>query len=275
MADIWGNLDKLKNLWHGGLPALAEILLLACAFYVLLKFLRGTRGAGVLRGILVVFGLTAMVVFVLARILNLEHVTWLVERMVGPLVLAAVIVFQPELRRGLLRLGLHPVFTRFVGARSPVLDELIEAVTALSRRKVGALVAVQRQVSLAEYAERGTKLNAEVSSELLQTIFQPGAPLHDGAVIVQGNRLAAAQCLFPLSENIELSKLLGTRHRAAVGVTEENDSVTVAVSEETGRLSLGVDGKLLQGLSPAELRKKLTDLCLESVEAPNAQAEDA
>jgi diadenylate cyclase len=180
-----------------------------------------------------------------------------------------VVVFQPELRRGLLRLGLHPVFTRLVGARSMVLDELLEAVSALSHRKIGALIAVQRRVSLAEYAERGTNLNAEVSSELLQTIFQPGAPLHDGAVIVRGNLVVAAGCLFPLSENAELSKLLGTRHRAALGMTEENDAVTIVVSEETGRISLGVEGRLLQGLSPAELRDKLTDLCLESVETSN------
>ena len=265
---------SLRALPVSGVAAILEILLLAVMFYVVLTFLRGSRGAGVLRGVLVLIGLSIGIVFVAARFFQLEHIVWIFEKLAALSIVAAVIIFQPELRRGLLRLGLHPLIGRFVRADSPAIDEIVEACTNMSRASVGALIAIQRGVPLNDYVERGTSLNAEISRELLETIFHKGAVLHDAGVIVVGNRIAAAGCLFPLSENPELSKSLGTRHRAALGLTEESDAVTVVVSEETGRMSLAVDGKFVHGLSPEELRARLTALCLESVEgnAPPSEA---
>jgi diadenylate cyclase len=167
---------------------------------------------------------------------------------------------------------------RFVRADSPSIAEIVEACTNMSGRSTGALIAIQRQIPLNDWVERGTSLNAEVTRELLETIFfkgksNEGTILHDAGVIIIGNRVAAAGCLFPLSENPELSKALGTRHRAALGMTEETDAVTVVVSEETGRISLGVEGKLTHGLTPEELKERLTELCLVSVETQDNNVE--
>jgi len=234
--------------------------------YIILSFLRGSRGAGVLRGMLVLIGVSIGFVCIAASYFHLEHIVWVFEKLAALSIVAAVIIFQPELRRGLLRLGLNPLVGRFVRADSPAIEEIVEACTMLSHRSTGALIAIQRRVPLNDYVERGTALNAEITRELLETIFYKGTILHDAGVIIIGRRIAAAGCLFPLSENPDLSKSLGTRHRAALGMSEESDAVTITVSEETGRISLGVENKLIHGLTPEELRTRLTQLCLESVE---------
>ncbi len=271
--------NLIKRLQGVGANAIVEILILAAVFYVVLRFLQGSRGAGVLRGMLVVIFVSIGVVFVAARYLfQMEHIVWVFEKLAALSIVAAMIIFQPELRRGLLRLGIHPLMGRFVRADSPSIAEIVEACSNMSNRSIGALIAIQRQVPLNDYIERGTVLNAEVTRELLETIFFKGKSgdgtiLHDAGVIIVGNRVAAAGCLFPLSENPELSKALGTRHRAALGLTEESDTVTVVVSEETGRISLGVEGKLIHGLTPEELQQRLTELCLVSVEGQNQGGE--
>jgi diadenylate cyclase len=259
-------LQKLEVLWRAGVPAFAELFLLFIVIYAILRFLRGSRGAAVLRGVLLLISLSIGVVFLAASYFNLERITWVFEKLSALFMVALIIIFQPELRRGLLRLGLNPFFRRFVRASSPAIEEIVEAVSLMSQGKVGAIIAIQRDVPLTPYVETATALNAEISSELLRTIFQKDTALHDAAVIIQGTRVAAAGCLLPLSENPELSKSLGTRHRAALGLSEESDAVTVVVSEETGRISLCVEGKLTQGLSPDELRQQLTQLCIEAVE---------
>jgi len=268
--------EFVKRLQDFPASGIVEIILLAVVFYLLLSFLRGSRGAGVLRGMLVLAGLSIGVVFVAASYFQLEHITWVFEKLAALSIVGAMIIFQPELRRGLLRLGLNPLLARFVRADSPAIDELVAACADLSRNSMGALIAIQRRVPLIDYADRGTVLNAEISKELLETIFfkrqTEGTILHDAGVIVIGNQIAAAGCLFPLSENSELSKSLGTRHRAALGMTEETDAVTVTVSEETGRISLAVEGAFAHGLTPEELRAKLLDLCLEAVEATPARS---
>ena len=263
--------ELLKRLQGVGISAIVEILILAAVFFVVLRFLRGSRGAGVLRGMLVVVFLSIGVVFVAARYFQLEHIVWVFEKLAALSIVAAMIIFQPELRRGLLRLGIHPLMGPFVRADSPSIAEIVEACTNMGNRSCGVLIAIQRQVPLSDYIERGTVLNAEVTRELLETIFFKGKSgdgtiLHDAGVIIVGNHVAAAGCLFPLSENPELSKALGTRHRAALGLTEESDAVTVVVSEETGRISLGVEGRLFHGLTAEELLQRLTELCLVSVE---------
>ena len=266
---------RLQNVPQTGVSAIVEIILLAAIFYIILSFLRGSRGAGVLRGMLVLVGLSIGIVFLAAKLFQLEHIVWVFEKLATLSIVTAVIIFQPELRRGLLRLGLHPSIGRFVRADSPAIEEIVEACTVLSHSSTGALIAIQRRVPLNDYVERGTLLNAEVTRELIETIFYKGTILHDAGVIIIGSRMAAAGCLFPLSENPDLSKSLGTRHRAALGLTEESDAVTVTVSEETGRISIGVEGKLTHGLTAEELRTRLTELCLESVEASGPVAETA
>ena len=276
----------MDELWRHiqGVPiftvrAVFEVILLAAVLYMFMAFLRGSRGAGVLRGMLVLVFLSIGVVFIAAKYFQMEHIVWVFEKLAALSIVSGVIIFQPELRRGLLRLGLNPLVGRFVRADSPAIDEIVEACSNMSRNSIGALIAIQRRVPLNDFAERGTVLNAEVTRELLETIFFKGKTgegtiLHDAGTIVIGSRVAGAGCLFPLSENPELSKSLGTRHRAALGLSEESDAVVVVVSEETGRMSIAVDSKFIHNLSAEEMRAKLTELCLESVEgtAPPAEA---
>ncbi len=259
--------QRIQALWNGkGTVAFVEIFLLFLIIYLFLRFLRSSRGAPVLRGILLIIGLFILTVFLTARLFQLEHITWVFERSAAVFFVSLMIIFQPELRRGLLRLGMHPMFHRFVRASSPAIDEIVESVTMMSQQSIGALIAIERQVPLTPFMENGTPLNAEITKLLLRTLFHSGTPLHDGAVIIQGSRMAAAGCILPLTENPEFSKLLGTRHRAGMAISEQTDAVAVVVSEETGKISLVVDGKLSQGISPAQLRKQLTELCIESVE---------
>jgi diadenylate cyclase len=264
---------RMQGMPFTGSGAIVEIVLLAAVLYLLLRFLRGSRGAGVMRGMLVLAFLSIGVVYFAARVFQLEHIVWVFERLAALSILGGIIIFQPELRRGLLRLGVNPFLGKFMRADSPAIDEIVEACASMSKRNCGALIAIQRQVPLVDYVERGTVMNADITRELIETMFYKGTILHDAGVIVVGNRIAAAGCLFPLSENAELSKSMGTRHRAALGLTEESDAVTIAVSEETGRISLGVEGKLMYGLSPDELQKQLSVLCLESVEGTHPVTE--
>lgn len=264
-------LNWLKSLQFVGASGIVEIVMLGAMFYVILAFLRGSRGAGVLRGVLVLIGLSIGFVFIVAKAFQLDHIVWIFEKLAALSIVAAVIIFQPELRRGLLRLGLNPFIGQFVKTDSPVIDEIVEACANLSQRSTGAVLAIQRRVPLNEFAERGTLMNAEVSKELIETLFYrsksgDGTILHDGGTIIIGNRIAGAGALFPLSENPELSRALGTRHRAALGMSEETDAVVVVVSEETGRISLAVEGKFYLDLKPEDLRTRLLQLCLESVE---------
>lgn len=254
-------LHFLARHWDQGL----EILVIAAVIYAVLLTLRGTRGAGLLRGVGILAAFA--VVFSGVRYLGLVRISWLLERVLAVSAIALVVVFQPELRRMLVRLGQ----TRFLGwlgkPRSMALDELLAAVAAMSKRRTGLLVAIQREESLAPILEGGTRLEAEVSSELLGSIFFPNSPLHDGGAVIRSNRIAAAGCLFPLSENQKLPRELGTRHRAAVGITEETDAVAVVVSEETGRISVAVRGDLMYDLTLEELKSVLHNLCYEAMES--------
>ena len=253
--------DYLLHYWKRGV----EILLIAAVIYALLLMLRGTRGAGMLRGL----GLLAAIALIFsgARYLGLMSITWLLERLLAVSAIALVVIFQPELRRMLVRLGQTRLLSFLGKPRSVALQEVLAGVAYMSKRKIGALIAIQRDVGLRAVVEGGTRLNAEVTSELLCSIFFPNTPLHDGGVVIRSGRVAAAGCLFPLSENPRLPKELGTRHRAAVGMTEETDAVTVVVSEETGKVSVAVKGDLMYDLSLEELKSLLHNLCYEAVEA--------
>ena len=247
--------------------AFVEIALIAAVVFVIMRFLMGTRGFGVMRGLLLVLAIVFLGVS-LFRIFvgELPRIQYLLTQLVGAAVIGVIIIFQPELRRGLVRLGQRPLWRALLSGRASIVEEIVEAVQAMSRNKIGALVAFQRNVGLGAIIEGGTPLDSEVTSELLQAVFWPGSPLHDGAVIIQNQRLAAAGCLLPLSENPAFGTKHGTRHRAAIGLTEETDAVCLVVSEETGRTSFCFDGRIREDLSIDEVKKILTEFLAEEKE---------
>jgi len=242
--------------WRAGI----EILLLTLMFYAVLCFLRGSRGAGILKGLGVVVAVGLIGVLFLARFLDLKVIGSIAAEAVAVFSFAVLVIFQPELRRALVRLGQSPFFGLFNRSQKEVTDQLIDAVATLSRQKVGALIAIEREVGLRSYAEGGVRLDAEVTSPLLVTLFHPTTPLHDGAVILQGDRVVAAGCLFPLTENVDIGTGLGTRHRAGIGVTEDSDAIAIIVSEETGGVSIALKGQLTRDLDPEGLRMILRGL---------------
>ncbi|MDA0990492.1 MAG: diadenylate cyclase CdaA [Verrucomicrobia bacterium] len=232
-----------------------QVIVLAVAYYYIFLFFRGTRGAQVLVG----FALVLAILIGLTSVFNLEALNWLLRRLSVFLGVALLIIFQPEIRRALAELGKQPVFAVSSQKRS-VVDHIVQAVTVLADHRIGALIAVEREIGTRAIQETGIKLDAPVVPELLATIFFPHTPLHDGGVIIQGSRMQAAGCVFPLSQNPEIHKQLGTRHRAAVGLSEETDAVVVVVSEETGSISVCYRGRLSRGLDRERLSRFLTAL---------------
>lgn len=241
-----------------------EIGLLALAFYYLILFFRGTRGAQVLLGFVVLLVALGMV----TQILRLDVLSWVLERFSVYLVVAVIIIFQPEIRRALAELGKQHMFIGTTASRTLV-DHVVEAVLLLAGRKIGALIAIEREIGLRAVQETGTTLDAVVTPELLASIFFPYTPLHDGGVIVRQDRLVAAGCLFPLTQREGLATELGTRHRAAIGLTEETDALVVVVSEETGTISVAYKGRLTRGLDEEKLRKLLSAVLLRPRSARN------
>jgi diadenylate cyclase len=236
-----------------------EILVLAFAIYYLILFFRGTRGAQVLYGFVLFFIAT----HVLTRFLNLDALNWILQWFSVYIAIAFVVIFQPEIRRALAELGKQHVFSSNARERSLV-DHIVQAAVLLAERKIGALIAVEREIGTRAIQESGTRIDSLVTPELLASIFFPRTPLHDGGVIIQNDRIVAAGCLFPLSQREELSKTFGTRHRAAIGLTEETDAVVVVVSEETGTLSVAYRGRLSRGLDEDRLRRVLNSVLLRS-----------
>ena len=249
-------LDWIRGNWQ--IPI--EVLLIATAIYAILRTLRGSRGAGILRGTFILFTLAFIVVSFLARYSQFYRITYLLDQFLTLFAFVLVIVFQPELRRGLIRIGQRPFLRTVLGRQSEVVREVVDAVGRMSEERIGGLLTFEREIGLKAYAEGGTRLDAEVTSDLLCTIFWPGSPLHDGAVILAEHRVLAAGCLFPLTEKPGLSKTMGTRHRAGIGVTEESDAVSLIVSEETGRVSIAVGGQLTENVAIDRLGAVLSDL---------------
>jgi diadenylate cyclase len=216
----------------------------------------------VLRGTFFAVVGAAAVLLVCAHATAMTRLVWVLERLVALAAIGVLVIFQPEIRRGLLRLGQGTIANLFARRKPHLVDEVVAAAVAMSKRKIGALVAIQRDGSLGEYIEGGVRMESHLSSELLVSVFVPGSPLHDGAAIVRGGRIAAAGCLLPLTDNPDISKALGTRHRAGIGLSERTDAVAVIVSEQTGTISVGVRGELMQGLSVEDLRGILHKLCV-------------
>jgi diadenylate cyclase len=236
---------------------LADILVVFFLIYEALLLIRGTRAAQMALGGAVLVGL-----FYGSRWGHLETVNWLIRNFVGYLVFAAIVLFQSDIRRALAHLGRAPLLRYFAKAESAEesIEELTVAATLLAASKTGAIIVLERQIGLRNYIDGGIPLDAVLTYDLLVSIFQVKAPLHDGAVIVRDDRIAAAACFLPLTVSTKLSKELGSRHRAAIGLTEENDSIAIVVSEESGRISLVVDGQIERGLDADALRTRLQAL---------------
>ena len=236
---------------------LLDIALVSFLIYELLMLIRGTRAMQ-----MALSGGFLIALFFVSRWFELETVNWLIRTLAAYVVFAIIVLFQADIRRALAHFGRAPFFRHFQRASSTdeTIEELVVAATALSARRVGAIVVIERQIGLRNYIEGGIPLDALVTYDLLGAIFQPGSPLHDGAVIVQGDRVAAAACFLPLSVNPRVSRELGTRHRAALGLTEENDSVAIVISEETGNISLAIDGEIERALSGEALHVRLRSL---------------
>ncbi len=258
---MWYTLEYLKELFLNiRMRDIIDIFIVAIAFYKLFMLIRETRAEQLTKGIFALFVFTK-----LSEWLELYTINWLLKQVMTVGTLAILIVFQPELRRALEYIGRSRFFTKsFIEIKgeslSEVVDEIVEAVASLSRQKIGALIVMERKTGLSEVVETGTKIEGKVSSDLLINIFIPNTPLHDGAVIIKEDTIKAAGCFLPLTDNMSLSKELGTRHRAALGISEKSDSLAIVVSEETGAISIAENGSLARYLDIKTLRQILMDM---------------
>ena len=239
--------------------SLLEILdmaLVSFLFYRIFLLVRGTRAAQMFFGLAVL-----MVTSITAELLGLNALNWIISNLKTVWVIAFVIIFQPELRRALAGMGQNRLFRNFVRSdESGPIGEIVLAANRMAEQGIGALIVMEREAELRSVEETGTRIESFVTSELLETIFTPPTPLHDGAVLIRGNQLVAAGCILPLTTNPRLAANLGTRHRAALGVTEETDTVVIVVSEETRSVSIAMDGQLKMNVDPAALRSELARL---------------
>jgi diadenylate cyclase len=263
MEEWIGTLTERFGWWD-----VLDILIVSIIIYEILKLIRGTRAVQMALGAGFIVAL-----FYTSRWGRLETVNWLIRNMVGYVVFALIVLFQADIRRTLAHFGRTPFFGYF--GRPEGVDEMIEelavASTMLAGQRTGAIIAIERSIGLRNYIEGGIPLDATLTYDLILAIFRPGSPLHDGAVIVQGDRIAAAACFLPLTVNPFISKDFGTRHRAAIGLTEETDAVAIVVSEETGRISIALDGHIDQGLDGKELRARLRALLSTGRASPSEQ----
>lgn len=232
-----------------------DILLVALVFYVLLRLIHGTQAVQLVRGIL----LFMLLAIAIANVFQLTAFNWLIQGAISALVVAIPVIFQPEIRRALERLGRTGVILTRLSEEEAgqVIEEVCDAAEYLSQHRLGGLIVFERDTGLQEFIDTGSALDSEVSSEILIAIFYPYTALHDGAAIIRADRLVAASCVLPLTENPSLDRRFGTRHRAAIGLSEQTDAIVVVVSEERGTISVAHDGRIVQGLDRTRLRNIL------------------
>jgi diadenylate cyclase len=254
---VW---ELIQNSWRAAL----EIMILTVGIYYSFRFVRGTRGAPVVTGFLVVLLTFVLVSF----LLQLKVLQYLLGAFAAYFSLGILVIFQPELRRMLAELGNLPLFATAHEQRENI-EVIIETVERLSEVRIGALIAIEQSIQLQEAVESGMTVDCEATPEMLETIFFPNNAIHDGGVIIKGDRIAYAACIFPLTQRQDLSKSLGTRHRAAIGLTEETDAVVVAVSEETGAISHAYKGQLVRNVTIEALRSFLTSVLVTPVRSRN------
>ena len=243
-----------------------DILIVAFVIYKILGFIKESRAEQLIKGLLVL-----VIAFFLSSVLNLYTLNWILKGTMALGVFALVVVFQPELRRGLEYVGRSKIVRGPFGQldkdkAKAITDEFVKAVDSFSNSKTGALIVLERETALTDIAETGTQINADITAQLLGNIFYEGAPLHDGAVIIRADKLYAAGCVLPLTENKNLNKDLGTRHRAGIGITENSDAIAIIVSEETGIISMVIDGKLTRFLDTKTVEKTLLNLYISNNE---------
>lgn len=249
-----------------GITDIVEIIIISAIVYQIIKWLQLTRAWTLFKGIIVLLLFALMAV-----IFQLDTIAWLLSNSLSVGIMAAIVIFQPELRRALEQLGRKNFLRNFIFSSDEEasektfltekgITEIVRATFEMSKVKTGALIVIEQKVALGEYERTGIAVDGIVSSQLLINIFEHNTPLHDGAVIIRGNRIVSATCYLPLTDSMELGKELGTRHRAAVGISEVSDSTTIVVSEETGGVSVAKDGKLYRGLDREELRERLSHL---------------
>lgn len=234
-------------------PAL-EISIFFFIYYLLFVYIKDSGMAQALKGVFVL-----VVFFVLSQIFDLKSIYWILSHLFQISVIGFLIIFQPELRRGLTRIGQSPLFKMFL-KEEKLIDEISRAVVGMSKNRIGALIAIEKEISLKAYVESGIPLDGVLTAELLNTIFMPNTPFHDGGVVIQGGRVMAVGCLFPLSQSQKISKTLGTRHRAGLGLSEETDALVIVVSEETGIISMMSQGKINRDMEEEQLRMALSEL---------------
>ena len=246
-----------ENIVSGvGVTDILDIMIVTFIIYKLLDFIRETRAEQLAKGLLLL-----VVATLLSKVLQLYTLHWILSGVMTVGLIAVVVIFQPELRRGLEYLGR----SKFSNVLSEVdkeeakymVGQLVEAIDSMSVSRTGALIVIEREISLSDIVETGTVIDAVISAQMVGNIFYEGAPLHDGALIIRGNRLYAAGCVLPLTQNKNLNKELGTRHRAGVGISEATDSLTIVVSEQTGKVSVAYMGQLYRGLTPEEVKEKI------------------
>jgi diadenylate cyclase len=244
----------LVDHWRNGV----EILILAVGIYQIYRAFRATRGAQILVGL----GVVLIAMTLLSQVFKFQVINWIITRAAALLAFALIVIFQPELRNALARLGSTRLFSFSATRRVAFIERFADAVIALSRKRIGALFAIQRGISLKTYLETGVGLDAQFSPELAMAVFYPKAPLHDGGMIIADDRVAGAACLFPVSQRELGDRSIGLRHRAAMGLSEETDCVVVVVSEETGAISICMDGELMRNLSDDDFRGRLEEVFL-------------
>lgn len=262
LSRLWEKITTYAHLPQAiAVTDIIEIVIIACLFYYMLVWIKNTKAWTLLKGVLVI-----MMFIMLAAIFQMNTIIWLAERLVNIAVIAIAVIFQPEMRKALESLGRHKLLMRFfnfegnktVGKFSDkTITELVRACFAMGKVKTGALIVVEDEMMLSDYERTGIAVDGIVSSQLLINIFEKNTPLHDGAVIVRGDRIVSATCYLPLSDSLTLSKDLGTRHRAAVGISEVSDSMTIVVSEETGKVSIAIGGELYRNVDADFLKNKL------------------
>ena len=248
---VW---DFVSKYWRDGI----EILILAIAIYQIFRAFRATRGARILVGLVVIL----VAITLLLRLFEFAVISWLVTRAAILLVFAVPIIFQPELRNALAKLGSSRLFSFSNKSQLDFLEIFEDSVVALSKKRIGALFAIERDIALKPYEETGVMLNADFSPELSMTVFFPKTPLHDGGMVISNKKVTAAACVFPVSQRELADRSIGLRHRAAIGVTEESDCVAVIVSEETGAISICMDGHLERNLGEEKFRARMAEIFL-------------
>jgi uncharacterized protein (TIGR00159 family) len=238
--------------WQDGI----DLGIITFLIYRLLQILRGSRAMQMVTGLAVI-----MAAFVISRALGLFTLNWILDNFLGSIILVIIVIFQSDIRRALTRVGSAPLFTaERIQRREDIIEDVVQATLALAAKRFGGLIVLQREVGLNEYMEIGTRLDARISRELIESVFEPHSLIHDGALVIQRGRVTAVRCLLPLSTNPNLRKSWGTRHRAAIGVTEETDAVAIVISEQEGTVALVVGGNVTENIDGTRLKNALREL---------------